>query len=255
MQKILLISLFCLMLPSQSFADDVTTKFNFDDSYQGEENAKGTDKSTIYDPFERANRKIFAFNEMLDKNVALPVVKQYRKSVPQVVRNSVKNFINNITTPFSVVSSLLQGDGQNSMASFSSFLINTTLGVGGIFDVAGNKNIKYHEEDLGQTFGKYGSKSGPYLVIPILGPSDVRDLSGSVVEKLISPFSFNRLEIGGSSNLISDEAAISLTATNGITARDSLIEVVDDMRKNSFDTYSTMRSAYLQRRQALINNK
>ncbi|MCE3255567.1 MAG: VacJ family lipoprotein [Rickettsiaceae bacterium] len=229
-------------------------QFNFDEDYQGEEGAIGGQEFKIYDPFESFNRKTFAFNEMLDKNIALPVVMQYRK-VPKVVRNSVNNFVNNITTPFSIINSLLQGDGHNSMASFSSFLINTTLGVGGLFDVAGSKKIKYNEEDLGQVFAKYGMGTGPYLIIPFLGPSNFRDFSGFAIERAVSPLSFNALEIGGSGDFISDEVAISLAVGSAINTRDGLVEVVDDMRKNSFDVYSTMRSAYLQRRQALVDNK
>jgi phospholipid-binding lipoprotein MlaA len=93
------------------------------------------------------------------------------------------------------------------------------------------------------------------LVIPFLGPSNVRDFSGFAAEKIISPLAFNSFEVGNKRDLIGEELAISLSLVNGISIRDSLIEVVDDIRKNSFDPYSTMRSAYLQRRESLILNK
>jgi len=252
----LLILLFCSLLffGEQSFASGANQQFNFDDNYEGEE-AGNESNQVIYDPFESVNRKVFAFNELLDKKVALPVIRQYRKHIPERVRTSVTNFVNNLSTPFSVINSLIQGDGQNAMASFSSFLINSTVGVAGLFNVAGDKKIKYNEEDFGQSLGKYGSKAGPYLVIPFLGPSDVRDFSGLVAEKVINPLAFNELEVGNKKDLIDYELAISLSLANGISARDSLIEIVDDIRKNSFDPYSTMRSAYLQRRQSLILNK
>ena len=252
----LVILLFGCVLQNQALANNKPDQFNFDDSYEGEEIAGNNNIQPIYDPFENFNRKVFAFNEALDKNIALPAVKSYRRFVPKILRDSVHNFVNNIEAPFSVINSLLQGDGTNSMASFSSFLINTTLGVGGLFDVAGNKKITYKEEDLGQTLGKYGSKPGPYLVIPLLGPSDVRDLSGYAVEKLVSPLSFNSLDIGGTQDWISNEESITLSALKGVDTREGLIEIVDDIRKNSFDIYATMRSAYLQRRNSLIlNNK
>jgi phospholipid-binding lipoprotein MlaA len=249
------ILLFCLLLfvGGQSFAGNDNSKFNFDENYEGEDVGKKSQE--IYDPFESINRKVFAFNELLDKKVALPVVRQYHQHIPQLVRTSVNNFVNNISAPFSVVNSLIQGDGENAMASFSSFLINSTIGIVGLFDVAGSKKIKYNEEDFGQSFGKYGVKAGPYLVIPFLGPSDARDFSGFAVEKAVSPIAFNNFEVGGQRELISDELAISLGLASGISARESLIDIVDDIRKNSFDPYSTMRSAYLQRRQSLILNK
>ncbi len=238
---------------NQAWADNAS-QFNFDEDYQGEDVSKKSNQ-LIYDPFESVNRKVFVFNEFLDKTIALPVTRQYHKSVPQPIRTSVGNFVNNLSTPFSVVNSLLQGNPENAMASFSAFLINSTVGVVGLFDVAGNKKIKFNQEDLGQTFGKYGVGSGPYLVVPFLGPNDLRDFSGFATETALNPISFNVLNIGSSGQLINDETAAYLAASNAIVARENLIEVVDDIRKNSFDPYSTMRSAYMQRRQALILNK
>ncbi len=255
----LLIFLLCnlLFFNGETLATPINntkSQFNFDEDYQGEDVGKKSDQ-TISDPFESVNRQVFAFNELVDKNILLPVVRQYHKSIPQPIRTSVSNFVSNISAPFSVVNSLIQGDGTNAMASFSSFLINSTIGVVGLFDVAGQKKIKYKTEDLGQSFGKYGSKAGPYLVIPFLGPSSVRDFSGLVVETAVNPISFNGFEVGGKRDLIGDEIAISMALSNAITTRESLIEVVDDIRKNSFDPYSTIRSAYLQRRQSLILNQ
>ena len=247
--------MFCCVFQNQALASNKPTQFNFDDNYGGEEIAGNKNDQLIYDPFENFNRKIFAFNEVLDKNIALPAVKSYRRFVPKMVRNSVRNFINNIEAPLSIVNSLLQGDGTNSMASLSSFLINTTLGVGGLFDVAGSKKITYKKEDLGQTLGKYGIKPGPYLVIPLAGPSDVRDFSGYTIEKLVSPLSFNSLNIDGSKDWISNDQAIALSVMKGADAREGLIEIVDDVRKNSFDIYAAIRSGYLQRRGSLISNK
>lgn len=241
-------------------------KFNFDDNYQeGEQEAKGAKEDDlkdqknssqdVYDPFEKFNRKIFAFNETMDKYVALPVVRGYEKSVPEPIRNSVHNFITNLYSPLTVINSLLQGNATNAMASFSSFLINTTVGIGGIFDVANKKNIHYQKEDLGQTLGSYGSKPGPYLVIPILGPSDLRDFSGFAVEELVNPLSFNVGKVGHTNDLISIDASVALTLADGIDTRESFVDIIDDIRKNSFDVYATMRSAYLQNRNSLILNQ
>jgi phospholipid-binding lipoprotein MlaA len=251
----ILIALFALTLSNKTFAESKTAgQFNFDEDYQGDE-MPNKDVASVYDPFEKFNRKIFAFNEVADKTIALPVAKQYRKFVPISVRNSIHNFINNISSPFSTINSLAQGDTGNAMASFSSFLINSTIGIGGLFDVAGNKKIKYHKEDFGQTLGKYGSGSGAYLIIPFIGPSNVRDFSGVVVNRMVDPLSFDSFNIAGDKNLISNEVQISLFLAGGIDAREGLIEIIDDVRQNSLDAYATLRSAYSQRRNSLILNK
>ncbi|MFT6385893.1 MAG: phospholipid-binding lipoprotein MlaA [Rickettsiales bacterium] len=258
--KLKLAKYFCLLSiifffnSSLVSAQDMDLKFNFDDEYQGEGYSEDKE-SLIHDPFESVNRKIFSFNEMADKTLFEPVVKKYVQYVPKWIRNPIHNFTTNISAPFSTINSIFQGDGENAMASFSSFLINSTLGIGGLFDVANSKKIQYREEDFGQTFGKYGVGSGPYLVIPFLGPSDLRDFSGFTVKQLVSPLALNAFEIGGRGDLIDDDIAIYLTVTNIIDTRASLISVIDSVRKNSFDVYATMRSAFLQRRNSLILNQ
>ena len=231
-----------------------SNQFNFDDDYQGEATNNHQDDYKVYDPFEGFNRKIFVFNDVLDKNIILPIARKYRKIVPKPIRTSIDNCLNNLSIPFSVINSAIQGDGKNTMASFSSFLINSTIGVVGLFDVAGKKNIKYEKEDFGQSFGKYGVTPGPYLVIPIIGPSNVRDFSGSAITKFIDPLSINALELGGNRHLIDNEESIFIAMIEGINTREGLIDIVDDVRKNSFDPYVTIRSAYSQRRSSLINN-
>jgi len=226
-------------------------QFNFDDNYQGEEAVNYKDDNKVYDPFESFNRKIFIFNDVLDRIIILPVSKGYRKIIPKPIRTSINNFLNNLSTPFSVINSAIQGDGQNAMASFSSFLINSTVGVVGIFDIAKSKNILYEKEDFGQSLGKYGATPGPYLIIPIIGPSNVRDFSGIAITQFIDPLSMNGLELGDN-DLLNSEQSISIAIINGINTREGLIDIIDDVRKNSFDQYVTIRSAYSQRRNALI---
>jgi phospholipid-binding lipoprotein MlaA len=230
-------------------------QFNFDDDYQHEEALDYNDDNKVYDPFEGVNRKIFAFNDLLDKNAILPIAKKYRQVVPKPIIALINNCFNNLSAPFSVINSIIQGDGKNAMASFSSFLINSTVGVFGIFDIASAKNIEYKKEDFGQSFGKYGLASGPYLVIPLIGPSNIRDFSGLAVEKFIDPMSMNKLKIGGKKDLINSRESIYISVANGVNTREGLIEIIDDVRKNSFDPYITIRSAYSQRRDSLINNK
>ena len=202
----------------------------------------------IYDPLEKYNRKIYAFNDFLDRHFLEYVAKTYRNGIPESLRNSIRNFLINLSLPISAVNSLAQGKVDNGLATFSNFLINSTVGVAGVFDVAVTKGVRYRPEDFGQTLGHYGMKTGTYFIIPLFGPSTTRDLSGLLVDKSINPIEFNLLEFGGRINLIDTEYRLSLAAASGIDKRESLIDIIDDVRIESFDPYATIRSAYLQKR-------
>ncbi|MFT5703002.1 MAG: phospholipid-binding lipoprotein MlaA [Rickettsiales bacterium] len=255
----LILAFFATSFSSQLLAQDFSEEsnileFNFEEDYQGDSADFLQEDSLIHDPLERINRTTFAFNEAFDRTLLLPTTRQYRRFIPNIIRQSIHNFLSNLSAPFSIANSILQGNGQNSMASFSSFLINSTVGIGGLFDVAGARDIEYNEEDLGQTLGKYGLGTGPYLVVPFLGPSNLRDFSGFTTELMLNPFTVGHFD-NGLEDIINDRISISITALSVIDTREGLIEVIDNMRKNSFDTYATMRSAYLQRRQSLILNQ
>ncbi|MBU6141077.1 MAG: VacJ family lipoprotein [Proteobacteria bacterium] len=213
-----------------------------------------SEPETIYDPYEKANRKIYAFNDAFDRYFFEHVARAYRKSIPRPARDSVHNFLNNLSLPISAINSAAQGKTDNALATFSNFLINSTIGVFGLFDVAGQKGIFYKSEDFGQTLGHYGSGQGAYLMIPILGPSSARDFGGFVVDRAISPLGFDVFEIGGETSLIPNKYLFTLIALSGIDTRENLLDVVDDVRKDSFDPYATIRSAYLQRRLNEIKN-
>ncbi len=209
-------------------------------------------KSEIYDPWEKYNRKVFAFNEVFDKAITRNVALAYEKGVPKSIRSSVRNFLVHVTSPIALLNSALQGKMENTMATFSRFLINTTIGLGGLFDVAVDKGIKSNSENFSQTMGFYGVGSGAYLVLPILGPSSTRDFLGFAVDKGIDPLGFNVLRIGGANELFEAEVLLSLALVGGIDKRESLLDIVDDVRKESFDPYATMRSFYLQNQQSQI---
>ncbi len=249
MNKILFKLIFILTILTASssvFADD----FEEDEfeSYQSH------DEFQIYDPLEKINRKIYAFNDYLDIYFIKHVAVLYRNSVPKPARSSVRNFFTNLSLPVSALNSLFQGKVDNSLATFSHFLINSTLGLGGIFNIAGEKGIRYKSEDFGQTLGFYGVKSGAYLVLPILGPSSLRDATGYAADKSVGPLDFNSLKIGGDDDLIEANYRVGLAVMSGIDKRESLIEILDDVRHDSFDPYATIRSAYLQKRLNDIKN-
>ena len=236
--------------------------FNFDEEYMENEANDDFDffpqsqkEIEVYDPWEGLNRKVFAFNELLDKKIALPIIRGYQEYIPKKIRDSIHNFANNIYAPITIINSILQGDGENAMASFSSFIINSTVGFLGFFDVAGNKKIIFHEEDFGQTFGHYGMGNGPYLVIPILGPSNLRDFSGFAIEKATNPIELNLFKIGGEEEFVNTETSVIITTSSATSKREALVDIVDDIRKNSFDVYATMRSAYTQNRKSAILNE
>lgn len=211
-----------------------------------------TNDFEIKDPLERYNRKIFSFNESVDRCCIESIAKAYRQGMPKFARQSIRNFLNNLYSPVSVFNSMLQGKVDNSLSTFSSFLVNTTIGVGGLFDVAGKKGIYYNQEDFGQTLGHYGVNYGFYLVLPILGPSSGRDFGGFVVDKSVNPIELNLLNIGDKENFIKPEYRIALALLAGVDKRESFIDILDDIRKDSFDPYATLRSAYLQKRDSEI---
>lgn len=231
----------------QEFDDD----FEDDDDFESYESISLT---KISDPFEDYNRKIFAFNDAFDRYFLEFLAKEYRKLLPKPVRHIVRNFLTNLSLPVSTINSLAQGKGQNGLATFSHFLINSTIGIGGLFDVAGHKGIIYQKEDFGQTLGYYGVKPGPYIIIPFLGPSSGRDLGGLVFDKSINPIELNLLEIGGKTDLIDTNYRLAIAGMSGLDKRESLIDVIDDIRKDSFDLYATLRSAYMQKRESDIEH-
>lgn len=251
MQKIL--KLFCILVifiaPFQTYAAPSNALDEEDfESYEV------TEAPEVYDPLEPLNRKIYVFNDYFDIYFLEHIALFYRKGVPASARNSIRNFLINLSLPFSALNSFIQGKSDNGLATFSTFLINSTVGIGGIFNVSGEKGIRYKAEDFGQTLGHYGVGTGAYLVLPFLGPSSTRDLSGQLVDKSINPLEFNFLEIGGKQNLIDIRYRLALAALGGIDRRESLIEIIDDIRIDSFDPYATIRSAYFQKRLTDINN-
>jgi phospholipid-binding lipoprotein MlaA len=248
--SLIIVKFLVLFLITQNSAQALSSS-SYDDSAIEEDFAKySTNNAKINDPAEKFNRKIFAFNEAFDKYFFRYVALSYRKSLPKTARMSVRNFLTNLTLPLSAINSILQGKVDNGLATFSSFLINSTIGIGGLFDPAGSKNIRYNHEDFAQTFGYYGASSGAYLVIPFLGPSSTRDFGGFALEKAIDPLSFNMLSIGGKKGLITKGDSIGITVATAIDNRESMIEIIDEGRKDSFDFYAMIRSAYLQKRSA-----
>ena len=204
------------------------------------------------DPLEDTNRTIFDFNQMVDRNVLVPVAKAYRTVLPDVVRDSLRDFLHNLRAPLIFANDALQGDFERAGETFARFTLNSTLGVGGLIDVAGRwGQLPYHEQDLGVTFGVWGLPEGPYLVVPVLGPSNPRDLSGQVAEGFGDPF--NYIVTGNPYTLY--WIPFVRGGVSGVDQRSRYIETLADIERTSLDYYATIRSLYRQRRAALIRGE
>jgi phospholipid-binding lipoprotein MlaA len=190
------------------------------------------------DPWEAWNRKVFAFNESLDANVVRPVAETYRDVVPQLVRTGVGNFFGNLRDVWSAANQFLQGKAQTGIEMTWRVIFNTTLGLGGVLDPATEMRLPRRSEDFGQTLGRWGLGNGPYLVLPLLGPSSLRDTGGFVVDRSVSP----------TSNLSSDAERYGLATLELLQARTELLGTTGLIDQVALDKYSFVRDAYLARR-------
>lgn len=244
----ILIFLSLITLTSHSFA------YDDEDEFSAFDNILSRSKVQINDPFEPVNRQIFKFNDLADRYVVGYVVDSYRFVTNKPVRRGVTNFFENLSSPFTILNSLLQGKFDNALSSFSSFLVNSTVGILGVYDVASSEHIRFNKEDFGQTLAYYGAPSGPYLVLPFLGPSTGRDFAGSVITRSSSPFSFDVFNVRDRLSInIDNEDVVALNIANLINTRESISIAMDDLRSSSIDFYAATRSYYLQNRQSKIN--
>ncbi len=198
------------------------------------------------DPYENFNRQMFAFNDGVDRAVFEPVSKGYRAVTNEPIRGGVRNFLGNLGEPVTFANEVLQGKMGNAAGTVGRFVINTTIGIAGIFNPAGAMGIERTDEDFGQTLGTWGVGEGPYLVLPFLGSTNPRDLVGLGADIAMDPI--NYAEFDGA-----DAARIAVPAANGLAVREELIETVETMR-NQVDPYTTARRFYDRSRAAAIGN-
>ncbi len=208
----------------------------------------GTDRLAEKDPLHSFNRAMWSVNQGLDKAIARPVTKAYRAVTPKELRSGIANFFSNLTEPWSFINSLLQGKPKRAGRALERFAVNSTVGIGGLIDVAGKNGKKQQPEDLGQTLAVWGVNGGPYLMLPLLGPTTMRDGMGSVIQQFADPINICKQQCG-----IPKSARYALTGVSLISARSELMDSgADKLLDNSADSYATAHSAYLQRRRALI---
>lgn len=196
------------------------------------------------DPIEGVNRAIFAFNKVLDTYIVRPIAWTYRKVVPDYGRERVNSFFTNLGEPINFANAVLQGDTKQAFTTFWRFALNSTVGIGGIFDQAKYMNLPYRKEDFGQTMGTYGMGPSFYLMLPILGPSSGRDAVGRVADWFTDPVSY----------VDNDWVVYGLAAAEGINDRARILDFTDQTDRSAIDPYATYRSTYLQYRADLIKN-
>ena len=241
MIKILKISLIAILLSTTAFAGS-----------DGELNVSKKSQPTK-DCFEPLNRATFALNMGLDKTIFKPVAKSYRK-LPLSIKSGTGNVLNNLSNLITIPNNILQGDLKKAGVNVGRLVVNSTIGILGMVDAADKLGFpKYEKEDYGQTFGKWGMGPGCYLVLPVLGPSTVRDATGSFMNVLGGDPWYNA-SIGGNNEFLTNKVFITSKIGNGLNSRANNIDLLDNLELNSLDFYASVRSMYLQDRQIKINN-
>ena len=241
MKKILITSLISLMLVSSVSADT------------DGENSLSKKPEEVKDCFEGLNRATFSLNQGLDKVIFKPIAKSYRK-LPSQVRTGTSNALVNLSSLVTVPNNILQGEFKTAGVNTGRFVINTTIGILGIFNVAKKMGFsEYEKEDYGQTLGVWGVGAGCYLVLPVLGPSTVRDTTGSFINILGGDPYYNA-STHGNNQYLDKDVYIATKVLTGVDFRAKNIDSFENLEKNSLDFYASIRSLYLQNRQRKISN-
>ncbi len=203
--------------------------------------------SEVYDPWQGYNRSMFKLNNAIDGAVLEPVALGYRRVTTKSMRRSMRNFLANLGTPVTLANDILQLEFKRGGVTLGRFLLNSTLGIGGFMDPATEIGLEGHTEDFGQTLATYGVPPGPYLFVPVLGPTNLRDAPTMLIDAIFNPATY-----------IATPAAtyyqVSQTGANAITLREQFQDPLVDLRENSLDFYTSYQSFYLQaRRNAIFN--
>ena len=207
-----------------------------------EETVSGISYDEIYDPIEPVNRAILNFNFFIDDIAIRPIVKTYKFIAPEPVENGVSNFFSNLKEPIRTISFMFQGEFYKPFNSIGRFTLNTMTSLG-TFDLASKVGMEKNETDFGITLAKGGVSSGPYIVIPIIGPSNLRDFSGDIIEYVVDPISNN----------IPNREYIAIG--NGLNERIEVDEQLDKVREASSDRYEMIKSIYYQNRNAQLEEE
>ena len=234
MRKLRAIGVLALLLWTGGCADTQTTQ--------------DANVNTISDPLEGMNRFVFDMNPRLDRHAGQPAATAYKDTVPQTVRGGLHNLLDNLSGPVNVANDLLEVQFENAGIAAGRFIVNTTIGVAGIFDVATRWGMPDRDRDFGETLGSYGVPPGPYLVLPLRGSTDVRDFAGNYVDGFATPLHFVRYD--------GNQYVGWMKSTLGsMDVRSANLVVYEDIERNSLDYYAAMRTLYLERRALLVEDR
>ena len=207
------------------------------------------DEEDVNDPLESLNRYIFDFNEFLQDLILRPVSQFYNENFPVAFRRGLSNFLDNLSSPVILANDILQGEFQRALQTFGRAFVNSTIGMLGIADVASELGVERHKEDFGQTLAVYGFGEGFYLVLPIFGPSNPRDVIGKfVVDPYLDPLGL------WLDNTDREELDYTLSGIRGLDEYAGIVEELNQVKKTSVDYYAAIRSLYRQKRKTEINN-
>ena len=216
-------------------------------------NKNKQESKEIKDCFEKLNRTTFAFNQSLDKTIIKPIAKGYR-NLPDPIQKGTKNAVTNLSNLITIPNNVLQGNVKTAVINTGRLVVNTTVGILGTIDVANKIGFpKYEREDYGQTLGAWGIGPGCYLVLPVFGPSTIRDTAGSFANVFGGDPWYNA-SIHGNNEFLSEGVFITSKALDGINFRSENLKSFDNLEKNSIDFYASLRSLYIQDRENKIKN-
>ena len=198
------------------------------------------------DPWQGFNRAMYSFNDGLDRAILKPAAKGYQAITPDFVEQGVRNFFSNLDDVSVAVNNLLQGKIGNAFSDVGRIVVNSTIGLLGLFDVASPMGLRKHDEDFGQTLGKWGAGTGPYLTLPFFGPSTLRDSPSVIVDRfLLNPLTYVELKTG---------ERIAIVALDAVSVRAELLSLEETVEEISTDKYAFIRDAYLDRREFLVHD-
>ena len=214
----------------------------------GPQVTEDADATTVSDPLEGMNRFFFNINQRLDRNAGKPAAAAYRDTVPQTLRGGLHNVLANLGGPVTVANDLLEAQFEDAGIAAGRFVVNTAIGVAGIFDVATDWGMPARDRDFGETLGTYGVPTGPYLVLPLRGSTDVRDFAGNYLDGYATPLHF--VHYDGSHYV-----GLMKSTLSSMDNRSANLVTFEDIERGSVDYYATMRTLYLERRARLIEDR
>jgi phospholipid-binding lipoprotein MlaA len=235
----------CLASPALAFAQDAPAAPDL--AAEPAPAAVSANDTVVPDPWERMNRNLYGIHDGIDHAVLEPVARGYRAITPHFFRTGVSNFLHNLRSPVIFANDVLQGRFRRAGVTAARFGVNSTVGLAGVFDPAQHIGLERHDEDFGQTLAVWGVHSGPYLFIPVIGPTTVRDGIGSIVDLALDPLNYWDGDDA-------DTVRVSRAVVTGLSAREEVLDTVDNIRATSVDPYVTIRTSYGLLRQSAIQN-